>query len=284
MLRSSCLCGGIVWEFNAEILFFSHCHCSMCRKSHGVGYASYAGVAGEGFRFASGEELIGRYESSPGAIRCFCSRCGSKVPTAPAEEQIFLPAGNFDGDPGARPEQHIFVGSKAPWVTIHDDLPQYDALPPGVPGPSFETREPAERQREGSARGSCLCGGAAFEIVGDARAIVQCHCSRCRKGRSAAHGANLFYADAELSWIRGAELRRHFKVPDARLFMNTFCQKCGSLLPRDVIPGQVRGVPAGCLDDDPGIRPGMHIFVDSKARWVQIADDLPQHEGRPGAL
>jgi hypothetical protein len=28
-------------------------------------------------------------------------------------------------DPGIRPSAHIFVGSKAPWFTITDDLPQY---------------------------------------------------------------------------------------------------------------------------------------------------------------
>jgi hypothetical protein len=29
----------------------------------------------------------------------------------------------------SRPTQHIFVGSKAPWFTITDDLPQHEAFP-----------------------------------------------------------------------------------------------------------------------------------------------------------
>ena len=33
----------------------------------------------------------------------------------------------------------------------------------------------------------------------------------------------------------------------------------------------------GVLDDDPGVRPAMHIFVGSKAPWLEIADGLPQH-------
>ena len=35
-------------------------------------------------------------------------------------------------------------------------------------------------------------------------------------------------------------------------------------------------VPAGLLDDDPGVRPLLHVFTSSKAPWWEIADDLPQ--------
>ena len=41
-------------------------------------------------------------------------------------------------------------------------------------------------------------------------------------------------------------------------------------------PGNVF-VALGVLDDDPGVRPAMHIYVGSKAPWVEIADGLPQH-------
>ena len=34
--------------------------------------------------------------------------------------------GTLVDDPAIRPTEHIFVGSKAPWFTITDDLPQYD--------------------------------------------------------------------------------------------------------------------------------------------------------------
>ncbi|MGL4490171.1 MAG: GFA family protein, partial [Rhizobiaceae bacterium] len=37
--------------------------------------------------------------------------------------------GTLIDDPSIRPREHIFVGSKAPWYDILDDLPQYDALP-----------------------------------------------------------------------------------------------------------------------------------------------------------
>jgi hypothetical protein len=35
-------------------------------------------------------------------------------------------------------------------------------------------------------------------------------------------------------------------------------------------------LPAGCLDDDPGLRPDKHIYVEAKAPWFSISDALPQ--------
>ena len=37
-------------------------------------------------------------------------------------------------------------------------------------------------------------------------------------------------------------------------------------------------IPAGLFDDDPGVRPKLHVFVRSKMPWVEINDGLPQYE------
>ena len=142
MARSICLCGEVVWEFEGDLELVSHCHCGMCRKSHGVGYATYGAADAASFRFVAGEEHVSRYESSPGSFRSFCSLCGSKAPGVPTGDRIFVPLGNLEDDPGARPEMHIFVGSKAPWHPITGDLPQHDAFPPGWPDPGIVRPEP----------------------------------------------------------------------------------------------------------------------------------------------
>jgi hypothetical protein len=41
-----------------------------------------------------------------------------------------------EGDPGIKPESHIFVDSAAQWYRINDDLPQFDEWPPETQGPS----------------------------------------------------------------------------------------------------------------------------------------------------
>ncbi len=56
----------------------------------------------------------------------------------------------------------------------------------------------------------------------------------------------------------------------------SFCGRCGSVVP-DPPPGaEWFEIPAGLLDDDPGLAPDKHIFVDRKSAWYAITDALPQ--------
>jgi hypothetical protein len=252
----------------------SHCHCSRCRKAHGVAFATYVGGPAGGFRLR-GEEQVRRWESSPGFFRNFCARCGSVVPGDPWNGLVFVPAGNFLDDPGVRPSAHIFVASKAPWYEIRDDLQQFDAYPPGVDVPVVPDRPPLDPP--GAPRGSCLCGGVTFVIDGQPLQAWNCHCGRCRRARSAAHASNLFAAVDDVRFTRGEQLLAAYKVPEAERFTHVFCSTCGSSLPR---LDRTRGfavVPMGTLDDDPGIRPRAHIYAASKAPWYAIGDQLPQH-------
>ena len=275
MVQGSCLCSGIGWEHADDFTRMSHCHCSRCRKAHGAAFATFAAAAAVGLRWLRGRELIQRGEPTPGGVRPFCSRCGSMVATEPADGRVLMPAGCLDDDPGIRPERHIFVASKAPWHEISDDLPQFDEYPPGL-GHGMESPTPAPRERPGAVRGSCHCGGVAYELEGDLSLMVNCHCSRCRKARAAAHATNLFLAGPDFHWIRGEELLQEFKVPDAERFTHCFCRDCGSSMPR--VLGERALVPAGSLDDDPGARERLHIYTGSKAPWYEIPDSLPQHE------
>jgi hypothetical protein len=135
-----------------------------------------------------------------------------------------------------------------------------------------------------TSKGSCLCGGIAFELTGTPRGVTHCHCSRCRKTRGTANATNLFLAIDGLRFVRGEELLTKYRPPDAKRFTHAFCKVCGSTMPRFDEALQVAIVPMGSLDDDPGIRPNRHIYVDSKAPWDTITDELPQFGGPPPAL
>jgi hypothetical protein len=39
---------------------------------------------------------------------------------------VHVALGSLADAPSIRPSAHIFVGSKAPWYTITDDLPQFE--------------------------------------------------------------------------------------------------------------------------------------------------------------
>lgn len=130
-VKGSCLCGSVKYEVKGSLNFAGHCHCSMCRKQHGAAFATYAGVSTEEFGWVSGEDLVSEYESSPGHKRLFCSRCGSNLAAANVHGVNYVTLGTVDGDPGIEPQAHIFVGSKAPWHEITDELMQFDEFPPG---------------------------------------------------------------------------------------------------------------------------------------------------------
>ena len=278
MIRSSCLCGAVVWEVGDAPQFMSHCHCSRCRKVHGAAFSTAAAAVAADMR-VQGTEHIKRFQAAGGIGRCFCGRCGSVVPGDPWEGLVFVPAGNFDEDPGVRPLSHIFVASKAPWYEIRDALPQFDAYPPGVDVAVLPDRPPFDPP--GPPRGSCLCGGVTFVVDGTPLGCWNCHCSRCRKARSAAHASNLVLPLEAVRFTRGADLLASFKVPEARHFTHVFCRTCGAPQPLINRERCIAVVPMGAFDDDPGIRPQAHVFVGSKAPWFDIADDLPRYAEYP---
>jgi len=131
MIRGGCLCGSVRYEVRGSIGRVNHCHCAMCRKAHGAAFATYGRVNSDDFVLESGGSDIGRYQSSPDVTRTFCEKCGSTLQFIVTERpQIFgLALGTVDDDPGVRASKHIFVGSKAPWFDITDDLPQHETRP-----------------------------------------------------------------------------------------------------------------------------------------------------------
>ena len=123
----------------------------------------------------------------------------------------------------------------------------------------------------------------AFE-AGDQIELRNCHCSRCRKARSAAFAANLFVPARAFKWLRGEDIVIAYKLPNTQRFGNSFCRICGSPMPRAVPTRDLVLIPAGSLDDNPKIRTSSHIYVGSKAPWREITDTLPQFpEGPPPA-
>jgi hypothetical protein len=132
MLHGSCLCGGVKYEIHGELRNALYCHCSVCRKAHGTAFRARAAVRAREFRFVQGKELITFYESSPGNQRGFCRICGSPIVSRfdVNPDWLGLPLGALDDDPGVKPMMHVYVGAKASWHDITDDLPQFDTLPP----------------------------------------------------------------------------------------------------------------------------------------------------------
>lgn len=131
MLTGSCLCAAVAYEIGGPLSQALNCHCSMCRKAQGSAFRSRARVKTADFRFTRGDDLVTYYESSPGNHRGFCRVCGSPIHSKFDDQPdvLGLPLGSLDQDPGIKPRFHVFVGSKAPWHDITDELPQFQELP-----------------------------------------------------------------------------------------------------------------------------------------------------------
>lgn len=121
--------------------------------------------------------------------------------------------------------------------------------------------------------GGCFCGSVRFEFEPNYLAYRYCFCSRCRKVRGTAHAANIFVPQDAFRWLEGEDLISRFDLEGAR-FGNCFCSRCGSPMPRQALAGKAFLIPAGTVDDDPGIAPEGAIFWDSRAAWLPPADHL----------
>jgi hypothetical protein len=283
MVTGSCLCRTVRYEVEGPFNQMMSCHCSMCRKHHGSGFATYVSAPMAGFRWLSGQDSQIAYESSPGGLRTSCKVCGSPVPFLMEKYGLaLLPAGPLEGELGIKPQAHIFVGSKAPWHTITDTLPQHEEYPPEYAMPSVQ--RPKVEPRPGITEGSCLCGDVAYEAEGQPMFMQSCHCTRCRQARGAAHGTNLFFKSDQFRWTRGEDRIAHYKVPEARFHTVSFCRRCGGPVPRISPERGIAILPAGPLDTDPPMRPQRHIFTNYKASWFEITDSIPQYAEAPPPL
>lgn len=281
MNTGSCLCGAVRYEVAGPFDTMAHCHCSMCRKHHGAMFATWVTAPIAGFRWISGQDNVESYKSSEHGHRHFCRTCGSVTPTLMKEMGIvILPAGNLEGDLGIRPQMHMFAGSRAPWYPITDALPQHAGYPPQFGGGEGVARKPSAL-RLGTTQGSCLCGAIAWEFEGAPERVQNCHCSRCRRARSAAHATNAFYKAEQITWVRGKDEIQSHSLKGAKYFGQDFCRHCGSAVPRVVAATGRVVVPCGSLDTSPNLRPLGNVFATSKAEWFEITDGLPQWEGYP---
>ncbi len=130
-------------------------------------------------------------------------------------------------------------------------------------------------------KGSCLCGSIKYEIDPPFKLFQYWHCSRCRKFTGSAHAANILVPTSQFKWLEGKEQVGTYDLQEAKYLTTSFCKKCGSSMPWAVkgVPNMV--VPAGTLDEDPGIKPQQNIFCGSKASWYVESSELPQHNELP---
>ena len=129
MLRGECLCGAVEYAVLDAFEYALNCHCSQCRRSTGSAFKPLAAIARQELRIVRGGDSTMTY-GGEGAQDLHCRLCGSLLFSVVRDgTYVHVAMGTLRDEPGIRPAMHIFVGSKANWHDITDDLPQHDGLP-----------------------------------------------------------------------------------------------------------------------------------------------------------
>jgi hypothetical protein len=137
IVRGSCLCAKVRYLANLPSKWVAHCHCSYCRRAHGAAFVTWAGFHDHDVTIDPTGLQPTWYESSPGARRGFCPRCGSPMMFTstrwPGEMHLAraLIAQPLDREPSA----HVFYDAHVPWLDVGDALPKKVSPNLGVPPP-----------------------------------------------------------------------------------------------------------------------------------------------------
>jgi hypothetical protein len=126
--------------------------------------------------------------------------------------------------------------------------------------------------------GSCFCGSITYQVNGALHDARSCHCSRCRKAFSSQASAYAEIEPGSFEWVSGEEKLVSYESKNGGGLK--FCSTCGSTL-CGTANGEIHGVTLGCIDGDPGVSIGMHIFVGSKAPWEVMPKGVLMYDERP---
>jgi hypothetical protein len=128
--------------------------------------------------------------------------------------------------------------------------------------------------------GSCACGAVRYDVSTPFIEMHHCHCSKCRKSHGAAFAT---FASTRADGVRithGADVLREFR--SSPVVVRRFCGTCGANVFFAATPfPDLLWLAAGTLDGEPGIRPGAHAFIASRAAWYEPSDALPSFDGYP---
>jgi hypothetical protein len=127
-LAGGCECGAVRYTVADAFLYAANCHCSRCRAGTGSAFKPFAGIERDRLEITDGAEKLLIFGDDEGN-HTRCGVCGSLLFSVVRDgEYVHVALGSLADSPSLRPTEHIFVGSKAPWYEITDDLPQRQEL------------------------------------------------------------------------------------------------------------------------------------------------------------
>ncbi len=129
--------------------------------------------------------------------------------------------------------------------------------------------------------GNCLCGAIRFEVEPPGRFCAHCHCQNCRRAHGAAFVTWVGYPVQQFRFTAGEENLVRYRTDTGAT--RSFCRHCGTTLfyegPR--WESEIH-IARAVINGDIERSPGAHVYVDHKADWHEITDDMPRYGGKTG--
>jgi hypothetical protein len=129
VLRGRCACNAVRFEVADEFVVAYNCHCSNCRAATGSAFLPWGEIEPEKLRVTKGADSLMLVGDADGSHAARCKSCFSLLYWTGYEGRIRVPYGALIDEPTRKPTAHMFVGSKASWYDILDDLPQHEEYP-----------------------------------------------------------------------------------------------------------------------------------------------------------
>lgn len=130
VLRGRCSCNAVGFDVADEFVAAYNCHCSNCRAMTGSMFLPWGEIERDKIQLNSPDQAIQVVGDPDAGHALACARCLSLLLWTVGGGWARVPYGVLVDEPTRKPAAHMFVGSKAAWFEIHDQLPRFHERPP----------------------------------------------------------------------------------------------------------------------------------------------------------
>ena len=127
MIKGSCLCEEVKYEYDGSINEVAVCHCNQCKRAQGTPFVTNAPVKLAKCTFTNESGSLKAYFSNPNKKRVFCGACGSPMYSQRTDmpETIRLRLGTVTEGLIPEPNYEIFCESKSDWFSVNAERPKF---------------------------------------------------------------------------------------------------------------------------------------------------------------
>jgi hypothetical protein len=130
-MPGGCACGAVRYRMRCLPMFVHCCHCRDCQRQTGSAFVLNALVEADRVEVLSGEPVGFAVPTDSGEPHVIfrCPACGTAVWSEYGGRTAlrFVRVGTLDDPAALRPDVHIYVRSKLPWVALPEGVPAFEA-------------------------------------------------------------------------------------------------------------------------------------------------------------